>query len=263
MAKWLIIALFLLTTNIAAQGKRLTSQPVSLYLSFDDGPMDSSHFLDSLIIKDSVPVTVFVVGFRVNANAGMRSRLEMYRQQELVEIGNHSYSHAAGHYKLFYTNPSQVVNDVVRNADSLSLRNNIVRLPGRNTWRIQNRKRTDLTDANAAADSLSSLGYTLLGWDLEWKIDTCENRYSTAEEMISQINRLIHSKRSFEKDHVVILCHDWALSDLFFREQLAAFVQKIREDDCMHFSPLANYPGVKQPEAILTITDKQLNNHKP
>lgn len=263
MMKWLVIMSLFLSTAVDAQDRPPAPKTISLYLTFDDGPMESSHFLDSLVIKDSIPVTVFLVGFRVSADPSMRSRLEMYRGQPLFEMGNHSYSHASGHYKLFYADPAQVVKDLIKNADSLNLHNNIVRLPGRNTWRVHNRKRTDLADANAAADSLNALGYTLFGWDLEWKIDTCEKRYPAAEEMISQINRLIHSKRSFENDHVVILCHDWALSDIFFREQLIVFAKKIREDNCMIFSQLIHYPGMRKPDEILTIRDKQLNNHQP
>jgi hypothetical protein len=153
---------------------------------------------------------------------------------------------------LFYADHGQVVNDIVRNADSLKLTDQMVRLPGRNTWRIGARKRTDLIDANAAADSLAALGYSLVGWDAEWKIDTCENRYSTADEMISRVNMLVHSKRTFEKGHVVILCHDWALADPFFREELHSFISKIKKEDCMSFAHLRRYPGLLTGDEKLT-----------
>lgn len=237
--------LLLVYNSVAGQNiNNKCGKTVSIYLTFDDGPMETSQFLDSVLIRDSILVEVFVVGYRVAASETMRQRLEMYRQNTLVEIGNHSYSHASGHYRSFYTDHAQVVNDIIKNAGSLDLANHLVRLPGRNTWRINGRKRTDMTDANAAADSLDSLGYKLVGWDLEWKIDTCKKRYSSANEMMGQIKYAIQAKRLFEEDHVVILCHDWALSDQYFRDELALFIRKIKEAGCITFAHLSSYPGI-------------------
>lgn len=253
MAKSFLAGLLLLYNCLAAQNINTDCRKkMSIYLTFDDGPMETSHFLDSVLIRDSIPLEIFAVGYRVTASETMRQRLEMYRQNSLVELGNHSYSHGSGHYRLFYADHAQVVDDVLGNADSLGLTNHIVRLPGRNTWRINGRKRTDLVDANATADSLHSLGYNLVGWDLEWKIDTCEKRYSSADEMIGQIRYAQRAQRLFEKDHVVILCHDWALSDPYFREELGLFIRKIKAAGCITFSHLSSYPGIKTANGIFT-----------
>ncbi len=239
---------------------RITAQDVNkpegkgifIYLTFDDGPMEVSHFLDSLTVNDSIPIEVFVVGFRAVSRASMMQRVEMYRRTPLFEMANHSYSHASSHYKTFYGDPREVVKDILLNADTLKLPNSIVRLPGRNTWRINGRKRTDLTDANAAADTLSGMGFHLVGWDMEWKIDTCEKRYSTAEEMIVQMNYLLASKRSFEKEHVVILCHDWALTDIFFREELTKFIRQMKAAGRVKFAHLSSFPGINKTAELLT-----------
>lgn len=222
---------------------------ITIYLTFDDGPIEASHFLDSLLIRDSIPLAVFIIGFRANTDHATRKRLEMYKRQPLIQIANHSYSHASDHYRLFYANHKQVVNDITRNRDSLKFANNIVRLPGRNTWRINGRKRTDLADANASADSLAGLGYILIGWDIEWRTDTCKKRYYSAAEIISQLQYIVSSERSFEKDHVVILCHDWALTDSYFRDELKLFVQKMKKTCGVKFAHLSSYPGTNINEA--------------
>ena len=225
---------------------------VTIYLTFDDGPVEASRFLDSLVIKDSIPLEVFIIGFRANADHAMRKRLETYKRQPLIQIANHSYSHASDHYRSFYVSHEQVVNDVIRNADSLKFTNNIVRLPGRNTWRVNGRKRTDLADANASADSLAALGYILIGWDMEWRMDTCIKRYYSADEIISQLKYLVSSKRSFERDHLVILCHDWALTDSYFRDELISFIQKMKKICWIKFAHLSSYPGVNGSTEIVT-----------
>lgn len=255
MSKYILLSILLLACSaVAGQviNYHLCGKTVSIYLTFDDGPMETSHYLDSLMIRDSIPLNLFVVGYRSATNKAMRDRVEMYRQNTLIEMGNHSYSHASGHYRLFYGDHAKVVSDILRNADSLRLTNHLVRLPGRNTWRINGRKRTDLADANAAADSLQSLGYNLVGWDLEWKIDTCEKRYSSANEMISLVRYALQSKRLFEKDHVVILCHDWALSDQYFRDELALFISRIKAAGCIKFAHLSSYPGINSSNEIFT-----------
>lgn len=260
----IIINGIILSLNLGLAAHSAAQQPgkncaadsnLVVYLTFDDGPMESSSFIDSLILRDSVPVEVFLTGFRLEGNPVLQQKVEDYRKQTLLEMGNHSYSHAGGRYRLYYAEPAKVVEDVLKNADSLQLPLNIARLPGRNTWRLNGRKRTDLNDADPAADSLALLGYSLFGWDIEWRLDTCENRYYSADEIITQIKQMAASKKSFKKGHIIILCHDWALTDTFFREQLSVFVRQVRSTGIAKFAHLSSYPGFSH-----TIISQTINN---
>jgi len=145
---------------------------------------------------------------------------------------------------MFYSHPEKVVADVLLNKKLLGLRNNFVRLPGRNTWRIANRRRTDLIDANPSADSLAKLGFQLFGWDMEWRFDSTLQQYLSAEKMIACVRNSAWGN-VFEKGHVVILCHDWMLPDPYFREQLVLFVKTVRATGIAGFSHLSKYPGIK------------------
>jgi peptidoglycan/xylan/chitin deacetylase (PgdA/CDA1 family) len=165
--------------------------------------------------------------------------LDAYRANPLVEIGNHSYSHAAKKYKLFYSHPAQVVDDIRKNEDSLQLSNKIVRLPGRNVWRLGDRKRNDLKDAGAAADSLACLGYEIFGWDLEWQYDTATKAYPSAQTLIDNIELSYYS--SFIPGHVIILCHDWMLVNDYAVEQLKLFIEAVRARG-WKFRHLVEYP---------------------
>ncbi|PZR25554.1 MAG: hypothetical protein DI535_17870 [Citrobacter freundii] len=217
---------------------------ISVYLTFDDGPRVESHYLDSVIWKDSIPLSVFLIGARVVATKEMQQRLVLYKSQPLFSIGNHSYTHASDHYRLYYAAPEKVVEDITRNEDTLHLSGRIARLPGRNTWRISGRRRTDLPDAGPAADSLEKLGYAVVGWDLEWRFDTSLCRYYSAAEMADHIKQVVRMKSSFEKNHIVVLCHDWALTDEFFRQQLFRFIADIRTSKAIKFARISVYPGI-------------------
>lgn len=240
-----VICMLLSGRYLAAQIQASGDSVTTVYLTFDDGPMKVGHYLDSVVFRH-IPLTLFLVGQRVSGDDAMKDKLKQYRSKPTLDLCNHSYTHASGRYRSYYEEPGNVVADIMRNADSLQLCNNIVRLPGRNTWRVNGRQRTDLKDADTAADSLKKIGYTLIGWDLEWRYDTCEKRYFSAEEMTGQISYAVSHNRTFEKAHVIILCHDWALADEYFREQLFLFIDKTKAIPSVKFSRLSLYPGAEK-----------------
>jgi peptidoglycan/xylan/chitin deacetylase (PgdA/CDA1 family) len=215
----------------------------TIYLSFDDGPMEESRYLDSLLTTDSIPINVFLVGENVFSCSESTPHIINYLNEPLVEIVNHSFTHAHKKYKRYYSEPARVVNDILLNEDTLGLKLRIARLPGRNAWRIGGRRRTDLSDATPAADSLATLGYTLVGWDIEWRFDTTTNFYMTAAGMLKAIDQLVVMKGTFTKQHIVILCHDPMLQDSLFRQELHLFAQKIKTSSRYQFGFVSDYPG--------------------
>jgi len=237
----LLLALFSFT-SIYAQSKD-NAQVVTIYLTFDDGPMKASSHLLEAIEKDSVPVTVFLVGRRASANAENSFILERYRSNSLFEIANHSFSHANGKYKSYYSHPQTVIDDILYNEDCLSLFNKMVRLPGRNVWRLNGRKRHDLADAAPAADSLAAKGYTIFGWDMEWCYDTSGKSNYTASHMMEQVRYIARYGNSFVKDHIVILCHDPMLLNAATRKEFKLFLAQVKADPYLQFALLSGYPG--------------------
>jgi len=243
----LILSLFIQGT-IASQSKNNTSDTISIYLSFDDGPLEVSKHLLSFLSIDSIPVNVFLVGSHVFASKGRKEILQAYRNNSLVEIDNHSYCHANKKYRKFYQTPNKVVGDVVLNEDTLQLKYKILRLPGRNTWRLNGKKRDDLADAKIAADSLAKLGYRIIGWDVEWRFDSTRNSFFSADKMVTIIKRTIQKNRTFTPNQVVILCHDPMLDDEYARKELIAFVDQVKAIPNWSFKniryyPVMNFPG--------------------
>lgn len=107
-----------------------------IYLTFDDGPNKGTKNVLDIVNDEKIPVTFFIVGEHVFASVNQNNIWDSLRIAEQIEICNHSYTHAHNKYDKFYQSPDSVVADFQLAHDSLDLKNNIVRTPGRNTWRI-------------------------------------------------------------------------------------------------------------------------------
>lgn len=233
---------FLIASAVSAQQAVRKDSVTSIYLTFDDGPMKASHYLMEAIQRDSIPVTVFAVGRQVFKNPENSFIFQWYTANPFVELVNHSFSHANGKYKWYYQNPLQVVNDITINEDTLGLTNKIVRLPGRNLWRINGRRRQDLSDAAIAADSLVAKGYNIFGWDMEWCYDTSGATNYTAAYMLEQLHYIAKHGNSFITGHIVILCHDPMLLNKQTRIEFENFVRQIKADPAWRFRFISEYP---------------------
>ncbi|WP_245467090.1 MULTISPECIES: polysaccharide deacetylase family protein [unclassified Mesorhizobium] len=77
----------------------------TIYLTFDDGPLNGTANILDVLQAEQVPATLFMVGMHVEANATSRALLQRAKSMPLVTIGNHSYSHAYNHYRHFYGVP--------------------------------------------------------------------------------------------------------------------------------------------------------------
>lgn len=203
----------------------LPGRGMRIYLTFDDGIYPESKYLDSISRLDSVKITVLLVGKNVNADSLSKSIFKNYRDNPLIAVGNHSYTHANSKYRKFYRSTDSVVYDINRNQRELDIPGKLVRLPGRNAWNLNGMQKHDLADAVQAADSLSTLGYEVFGWDCEWQYDSVHNNFFTA----SQMEFLVKNCRNrFAPNEIVILCHDSMLTGIRFRTELRLFIKRMR-----------------------------------
>ncbi len=241
-AIFILGSVLIMSTTVKTQALTGQKNSVTIYLTFDDGPLHCSWHLLSLIRTNSFPVNVFLVGQQVYHSQEGKDILQSYRDNPLVEIDNHSFCHAHRKYKAFYRHPKEVIEDMLLNEDTLQLTNKIIRLPGRNVWRINGRKRNDLAHAKRAADSLASRGYRIFGWDLEWRYDSTTQSFYSATRMIRWIRQLVESGKTFLPQQIVILCHDPMLQNEYERSQLRLFAGKIKMETDWHLGHLIDYP---------------------
>ena len=232
----------------AGSGEYPLRQPADttyIYLTIDDGPSSASDYLSGLARTDSVPITVFLIGNRIFQRSDWRDCFDLYQQNHFIEIGNHSFSHAGNRYRQYYSNAEQVVKDFHLNEDTLNLQAKSVRLPGRNTWRIDGKKRTDLKDDSAAANKLAGEGYRIFGWDLEWHCAAdSSGSILSADSLLQQIESIVRSRRLFKPHNLVLLCHESMFESDKGRTQLELLLQLIKQKQSYRFRFLKNYPGL-------------------
>ncbi|WP_276482250.1 polysaccharide deacetylase family protein [Paraflavitalea pollutisoli] len=246
LPQWMLVGL-LLTAHLAqAQGKSplavaAPEDSVTLYLTFDDGIIPASEMLQTLTMEEAAPITVFWIGKFVLHSDTTRRIWRLLENNAYITAGNHSYSHANSHYHQFFHDPQQVLVDFRTNQDSLQFVTHLARLPGRNTWRLAARKRDDLPDGKVAADSLAMAGYTVFGWDLEWNYTATNNQLESVDDLLFRIKQVLQYHRCFTPGHIVLLCHDPALSNPVSITVLRQFIRKARQAG-FRFRSLMQYP---------------------
>jgi len=223
------------------------NRPYHIYLSFDDGPLAGSKDVDNAVKVEKVKINVFVVGSYVQAFPRMREYFQLYENNPYIEIGNHSYSHAHDEYSVFYKNPKSVYQDFGKNENVLQLKSKLVRLPGRNMWRIGSKTINDVTSGSAAADLLSKNGYLVFGWDIEWQHDARTGvPVQTVNDIFNQIEKLLKERKTVTENHVVILCHDEMFRKKWEETELKQLIERLRSAGLYEFNHLSEYPQQKE-----------------
>ncbi len=226
-----------------------TVQPASnkkkIYLTFDDGPNKGTNNVVDILEDENVPASLFVIGEQVYGSRTQQQTWLRLRHCPVIELCNHSYTHAHSQYGKFYTDTTSVVSDFQRCHDSLQLANYIARTPGRNVWRTATVTATDLTKTQAAADAVQRQGFVLAGWDVEWhyKAPNLLLREDAAT-MLLQIDSLLVNGKTKIPGHIVLLAHDQTFEDRKDSASLRWLVQQIKQRDDYQLEKVSNYPGM-------------------
>ena len=216
-----------------------------IYLTFDDGPNKGTRNVLDIVKDENIPVTFFIVGEHVFASVNQNTTWDSLQMAKQIEICNHSYTHAwHNKFEKFYESPDSVVSDFQRAHDSLDLKNNIIRTPGRNAWRIDSLQFTDLKKSKAAVDSLQNAGFIVMGWDLEWHYDHKELTVkNSADELIKQIDSVFNNKKTKSPEHLVLLAHDQVYGKTKDSAELRQLIQKLKLKQEYELSIASGYPG--------------------
>lgn len=216
-----------------------------IYLTFDDGPNKGTQNVLDIVKDEEIPVTFFIIGEHVYASINQNITWDSLQTTEGIEICNHSYTHANhNHFEKFYQSPDSVVSDFQRSQDSLQLKNNIVRTPGRNAWRIDSLQFTDLKKSKAAVDSLQNAGFIVMGWDLEWHYDPKElSVMNNSDDLLKQIDSVFTNNKTKSPENLVLLAHDQVYKKAKDSTELRQLIQKLKLKEEYELSLVTRYPG--------------------
>jgi hypothetical protein len=136
--------------------------------------------------------------------------------------------------------------DFAKAADSLGLKSNIVRTPGRNIWRTARISSTDIKKTVPASDSLFKGGYTIVGWDMEWPFNNHLKLTKTTKEMLDKVDSFFSKKETKTEGHLVLLAHDQSFADSTDAASLHDFIKQLKQSGRYQFATISKYPHLKQ-----------------
>jgi peptidoglycan-N-acetylglucosamine deacetylase len=219
---------------------------MKVYLTFDDGPNAGTMNVLDAVIAEEVPASFFLVAKHVYDSREQYHTWEKLRTTPGIELCNHSYSHASNRYSRFYQHPHNVIQDFIRSNDSLQFQNKVARMPGRNAWRIDSMRHTDVTTSREAIDSVQLAGFNIMGWDLEWNFDhTTFVPDADTTLFYRRIENMLRDSATRTPGHLVILAHDQSFRTEEDIKLLRAVLARLKNHPEFELVLASKYPGVK------------------
>jgi peptidoglycan/xylan/chitin deacetylase (PgdA/CDA1 family) len=226
------VLLFVVSVSAASAADR------TIYLTFDDGPLPGTGNILAVLQKENVPAAMFMVGLHVETQPHGRSLLADAKALPLVTVGNHSYSHANNRYKVYYSNTTAVIADMLRANRVLGLTvPTRARLPGRNVFRLQNVFSDDLS-INVRQwekewldyELVAAAGFRIYGWDFEWVHSDNGTPVQSVAHLMDEIDHLFRYGRFTRKGKMILLMHDQMFQDKFNgTDNLTALIKGLRK----------------------------------
>ncbi|WP_395450546.1 polysaccharide deacetylase family protein [Aminobacter sp. UC22_36] len=211
----------------------------TIYLTFDDGPLDGTGNILDVLEAENVPATMFMVGLHARSSRQSKALVARARTMPLVTVGNHSYSHAYDRYRKFYADTEAVVADMVRANAVLGLEAPThARLPGRNVFRLPNISTNDLSIDRIEIgieqpdyEFVAATGFWLYGWDHEWVHDGTGKPVQSVTRLVSEIDHMFSGKLRFvSPNKLILLMHDEMFQNTFDgTANLTALIQALKQ----------------------------------
>ncbi len=223
-----------------------------LYLTFDDGPLKGTENVLKILEEEKVEATMFCVGKHILRKPDIFTK---EKNMSNLLVVNHTFSHANGHYRRFYSHLFGVMSDIEHNQLIVG-GGKFLRLAGRNVWRLPEVKRDDygLPRRQRAVEiqdynKLAQEGFFIVGWDVEWGFNhrsgmpTC-----SAKALASRIEKLYKSNKLAKRGRVVLLTHDFMFRSKESANELREFI-KIMKQNGWKFKKVNHYVSI-QPEPL-------------
>lgn len=214
-----------------------------VFLTFDDAPqLPGTINCKNVFYGQGVKATFFLVGMHVEMDRHcLRVADSLRNSYPQFLVANHSYSHAfRNHYRQYYSEPANALQDLMHAQDLLKAQSKIIRLPGSNAW-VCAGENTGPKCTKAVRHLLDSMGYAVIGWDVEWSRRQSSPRES-ADEMIREVNSMLDSERTNRPNTIVILAHDRMFAKQQYADSLAKFVAILKSDPRNVFETIDHYP---------------------
>lgn len=216
-----------------------------VYLTFDDGPQHGTSNCIDVCRAEQAKASFFMVGMHAEKWQAGRLQVDTIRQSmPQFLLANHSYSHARNRYRYFYQHPDSALVDFEQAEKILQPNYRIARLPGNNAWSIQHHERSHHLVASVL-HKLDSIGYDVIGWDLEWNFRHTNSRpVQVPDTLAARTLQLLREGKTRVPRHLVLLTHDRMFAKPEDAASLQRYIQLLKAEPGMVFETIDHYPGV-------------------
>lgn len=237
----------------ATAGKPKPGDPIKydsskryIFLTWDDSPQPPGTVnCKNVFQAEGIKATFFSVGF--NQVGPFKKRLidSIRNSYPQFLLANHSFSHGFNDkYGKFYSPnmTDSALHDFLKNEQILNIPVKIIRLPGNNTWAAHGKIEGQKANTTLVKQ-LDSLGYKIIGWDLEWgQQGKKKEPRESATEMVKRINQKFEDGSTTQQNAIVILSHDRLFEKKQFADSLSHFIQLLKQDKRNVFETIDHYP---------------------
>ena len=213
-----------------------------IYLTFDDGPNKGTPRVACALKGQKIPATFFMVGSHVQGSEQQWSDFQDLLCDPYFEVANHSYHHAKNNYRRYYKSPELVLEDFQLVRDKIQLNNKLARTPGRNVWRTSEITFDINRHSIKAADLLKAHDYTVVGWDVEWRVNSKKRLNKSAKELVTEIEQYFEERLTRTENHLVLLMHDQHFTDAQHIEELEILLAELINTGEYTFRKVSEYP---------------------
>ncbi len=199
--------------------------PKRIYLTFDDGPLNGTQNVISVLNETGVDATMFMIGRHVDLSRYRKRLFLRAIDAPNILVANHTYSHANGHYRDFYAHKQCVIRDIekmerkLRRYDEAHVQK-CCRLAGRNVFRLPRIVRNDPAIRSSREahvyDALDRRGFDIFGWDYQWDYDPHTGKlYKSPRQIADAIEQIYRRHKTHKRGKCILLMHDFTFKDRF------------------------------------------------
>lgn len=221
-----------------------------VFLTLDDGPQPPGTSNCLKVFKEKgIKASFFCVGFN-RWNLSREKTVDSIRNgfPQFIAV-NHGFSHAMfNHYRHFYlpTSIDSALKDFLYNEQFLKISDKVIRFPGLNTWALNGRI-SGHSIGKLLAHRLDSLGYQVIGWDIEWRGNRRNNApKESATEMARRVMEQLSTKKTRTPGAIVILTHDRYFAQEAAVDSLKTFIDRILSNPNIHFETIDRYASLNR-----------------
>ena len=217
-----------------------------IYLTWDDAPQPpGSNICKRVFLEQGVKATFFMVGMHQTDNRRKYFVDSIRNGYPQFLLANHSYSHGfQNKYSSFYSRPDSAVKDFLRAQQELNIPVKIIRLPGNPTWAFNGVLKGPKSTL-PTAKMLDSLGFSLVGWDVEWEFIGGNKPKQGATALANSVNEKLDNGNTYEPNCIVILAHDRMFAKKEYTDSLTKFITELKKDPRNVFETIDHYPSIQ------------------